>query len=235
MTPRHFLAQGFLKIGFFLFYRSDDNSWKKLICSLQVQKYCFFIHNIHSESFFFFNICPELFRTFLFLVSGHEEKAQTCVEHGDNSLSEQSILLDTPFFQIFSPGSCFSAGASPRFGFPPVEARKEWCFHLLHGPWQAGLRQLRFHLDSETEGGRSPVWALKGKDHLIVQISNLPSEREDMKDFYAHNSLEARQCLRADQRQPQSSTGAVVLHLCGNKRKTYAILAPHPSLKHSQG
>lgn len=78
-------------------------------------------------------------------------------------------------------------------------ARKEWCFHLLHGPWQAGLSQLGFHLDSETEKDRSPVWALKWKDHLIIQTSDLPSERENVTNCYVCNFLEGGQSLRARQ------------------------------------
>lgn len=76
-------------------------------------------------------------------------------------------------------------------------ARKEWCLHLLHGPWQAGLSHLGFHLSSETEG--SPVWTLKGKDHLIIQTSDLPSERENAWYLYVQNFLEGGQCLRAGQ------------------------------------
>lgn len=45
----------------------------------------------------------------------------------------------------------------------------------------------------------SPVWTLKGKDHLIIQTSDLPSERENAWYLYVRNFLEGGQCLRAGQ------------------------------------
>lgn len=135
-------------------------------------------------------------------MTGHEEKAQAHLEHGDKSLSEQRALLDTPFF--LSRILLFS-----RRGFSQVwiSPRKGWCFHRLDGPWQAGLSQLGLHLNSETEGDRSPVWALKGKDHLMVQTSDFPSEREDVWYFYMGHFLEGGHCLKArqirDNQQPK--------------------------------
>lgn len=117
----------------------------------------------YPQKIIFFNVCPELFRTFLFLASGHEEKHRHLWDMGTNSLSEQSILLDTPFFQVFSAGSCFSAGASPRFGFSPDGSQEgEWCFHLLHGPWQAGLSLRQKEAKAQCEIGRGRIiWSYR--------------------------------------------------------------------------
>lgn len=40
------------------------------------------------------------------------------------------------------------------------------------------------------------MMALKGREHLIAQTSDLPTEREDVKYFYVHIFGEGGQCLR---------------------------------------
>lgn len=170
--------------------------------------------------------------TFLFLMSDNEDKAEKC-RHGDNSLWEQNMLLETSFVWVSSPWSWFSAVDSPRCRFSPAGSWERAMFPSAAWPMTSGTQPAGVSWRC-WDRREQPGEGFEGRGAFDCRLLTSP-QKGNMGNIFMFIYFWRGDSTQEPGRSETIGISTVVLLLCRNKRTTCAILAPDPGLKRSWG